>query len=436
MLKHKTVICMLAVISSCLHPPKGRGIELTLEDCLELGVERSVEMQNAAREKLIAETRIGQARAQALPSLDGFANYTRRDEVASIPEADISFGRLDNYSAGLDARQLLYSGGSVAAALDAARDFRDMTVHGYDQTRNAIRREVAVAFHEILYSAERVAVTRQSVEQLEGFVAEARSKFEQGVISEFDLLSAEVKLANERPKLVSDQNALEIKRAAFAKLLRLEDQNFELIGSLDCVLREYELGKLTETGLRERPDLRAAAAQVRLRAADVEIEQGRRLPEISARASYRGENPDQQSFSAADDWGWHWDAGLDISWSLLDGGLRRARLMEKSLRREQVEADSRDLELEVALEIRQAYLTLQNARKVVESSLKTVELAQKAFAIAETRYQQGLSTYLEFADSNLALSQARLNRAQSQTRYLQALADLRFACGSEELPAR
>lgn len=425
---------VVGLVLTCLTIHADESRRLTLDECVRLGIARSVDLQNAARDEQIAAARIRQARAQALPSLDASASYTRLDEVTSIPDTSISLGRLDNYSAGFDASQLLYAGGSVSAALDAAQDFRDVTTHAFSATRNALVRQVTVAFHGILFARTRLGVTRQSVAQLESFVSEARSKYENGLISDFDMLSAEVKLANERPKLVKDRNSLELDRAAFAKLLKLEDDKFELEGSLDCVLRSFDLDELIGLGLRERPDLRASRARIRLRESDVKIKKGNLYPELSARGSYRGDNPDQRSFSGADDWGWHWEAGLDLSWSLLDGGLRRAELMEKRLEQEKTESESRDLERQIVLEIKQSYLTLEDAREVVESSQKAVDLAQKAFDIAGTRYSQGLSTYLEFTDSNLALSQAKLNRALSMTRYLQALADLRYACGVEMLP--
>jgi len=406
---------------------------LTLEECVEIGLSRSTVLMNAERDELIAESKVRQVRAQVFPQLDAEAGYTRLDEVNEIEGADITFGRLDNYNAGLTASQLLYSGGSVSAALNAAKDYVDVTSFGREGQRNLVVRDVTASFYEILYARTRVDVSRQSVEQLEKFEDEAHSKYKNEVISEFDWLSAKVKLANERPKLVRDRNALAIQKASFAKLLQLNDDEFRLEGVLEYEPLDFELSRLIKLGLKERPDLRASESRTRLREADVAVAKGNYMPDLNARGSYQGTNPDQQSFAAENEWGWHWEVGLDLSWAILDGGLRRARTMEKRLAEDKAKADYADLRRQVKLEIRQAYLTLRHALEVVESSDEAVALAQKAYDIAEVRYSKGLSTYLEFTDSNLALSQAKLNKAQSITRYLQALADLRLACGVDRL---
>jgi len=86
--------------------------------------------------------------------------------------------------------------------------------------------------------------------------------------------------------------------------------------------------------------------------------------------------------------------------------------------------------LAVLLEVRQAYLALEHARELLAASGDSVALAERALAIARTRYETGLSTYIEFTDANLALSTARLVRAQALHDHAVALAQVAFACGT------
>ena len=99
------------------------------------------------------------------------------------------------------------------------------------------------------------------------------------------------------------------------------------------------------------------------------------------------------------------------------------------IQRDKAQAALEDLRNRVRLEVQQACLTLEYARSVLRGSAESVALAERALAIARTRMEQGMSTYLEFTDSNVAFSQARLTLLGALTRCRQAWIDLQYAAG-------
>jgi outer membrane protein TolC len=64
-----------------------------------------------------------------------------------------------------------------------------------------------------------------------------------------------------------------------------------------------------------------------------------------------------------------------------------------------------------ALDSRSAVERLEAAEASWRASSGTVEQAERAYGIAEIRYQEGVSTQLELADSRILLEQAGANRA-------------------------
>lgn len=404
----------------------------TLEDCIRIGLERSTPLANARRGERIADARIRQVRAQVWPQLDVNGTYTRLDEAPVLDEESGLEGRADNYEAGAAASQLLYSGGAVGAALRAARHYRVYATHDTARARNELVRDITRLFYDVLYAREAVHVAAGSVDQLEQFAEQTRLKYEHKTVSEFDWLSARVKLANERPRLVQARNRHALAKAALRDLIYLDDTDFELQGETGFVPVEPDLETLYEEGPRRRPELAQARKLVDLRSEDIRVTRGGYFPAVRAFANYKGTNPGADE-PAEDAWAWSWNAGLTASWSILDGGLRRATMLEKVLNREKARADLDDLRRKVRLEIQSAYLTLNDAREVVTGSRDNVDLARKALEIARVRYDQGLATYLELADSNLALSSAQLIYLEALRGYLQALADLEYACGGRSL---
>jgi cobalt-zinc-cadmium efflux system outer membrane protein len=154
-------------------------------------------------------------------------------------------------------------------------------------------------------------------------------------------------------------------------------------------------------------------------------------PTLKAFANYGGANNSQYDPSQAE-WDWRWTAGLTLQWGIMDGGRRSGTVLEARLALEQARADQDDLGRAIQLEVRQAFLDLTCAGESLAVARDTVALAERGLAIARTRYEQGISTYLEFMETNLALSTARLQLCQAL--HDQAVAQARLRCASG-LPA-
>jgi outer membrane protein TolC len=149
---------------------------------------------------------------------------------------------------------------------------------------------------------------------------------------------------------------------------------------------------------------------------------------VNANFQYAGANS-YEFASYEDKWEWHWNATLGLTWSLWDGGLTRATVGEKELVLEKAREMLFDAIRGVELEVTQAFLDLQYARKRVDADEDNVELASRALRISSERYEAGLGTYLEFTDANVALSRARLNYLSAVHQHMNAVARLQHASG-------
>ncbi|HPR69166.1 MAG TPA: TolC family protein [Kiritimatiellia bacterium] len=402
---------------------------LTLTDSIEMGLEQATAARNARRDEAIAGKRIGQVRAQLLPQLKATGRYTRLDEVEAFEfDGDrFEMGREDTYAAGVEASQLLYSGGSVGAALKAARLYLDVARASVQQVENDLVRDIRTAFHGILLADEQVRVQEASVAQLEDLLEQTEARYRRQTAPEFDVLTARVRLANEQPKLIQARKQAELARVAFRNLVRIESEDVDVDGELVFEPEERALEEWQALGRERRPELIELGGLLGMREADIRAEQGGGLPQVRAFAGYRGENP--QSGSSRDEWDWGWNAGVAVEWDLFDGLLRRNRVSEKRLELAKARELLEETERQIALEIQTHYLDMREAAETVAASAETVELAEKGLEIARARYENGLATYLDFTDANLALATARLTRLQALHDHMNALARLRQASG-------
>ncbi len=402
----------------------------SLEDCLRIGLERAAPIVNAHREEARAETQIGQVRARILPDLRARGEYRRADEVSRIEfgGASMPMGRLDNYSASLEASQLIYDGGSVQAALRAAKALRDRAAYATRRAEAERRRDIRLAFHAVLFAREAVAVEEARVAQFERFARDVEARFARDASSEFDLLAARVRLANARPALIDAQHELRIAKARLRDTARLDEQDFDIQDEWMTIPRPPPLETVMRLARQRRPEIEEQRKVLTLVEADRRVEQGGAWPALRARAGYAGQNP-PDFVSANDEWRWSWNAGLTLEWALFDGAARRNRIREKTLAIADAEETLEELKRVVALQAEEAWLRLLSALEAEETARANIALAERALEIARARFNAELATALEFIESNVSATVARLNWSGARRAAMDAQALLEWACG-------
>lgn len=402
----------------------------SLEDCLRIGLQRAGTLRNARRDREIADATIGQVGAQLYPHLGSSMSYRRMDERQVIEFGDqrMELGALDNYSAGVNLRQLLYSGGSVAAAVQAAEAFKDVADSQVDMVRADLIRDIHAAFYNILLLEAVVDVHEQSVELLQEMVAQTEKRFEQDTVSEFEVMNARVQLDNARPDLIRARNQLSVAKSAFRHLLQLEEEEYDIEGELLYEPFDYNARELLEIARRNRPEFKALRMQLLLKDSDIRAERGGYMPSVHLTASYSGENPPTM-LATESGWEWRWTAGVQLTWDFLDGGMRRHRIRQKELEKGKAEEELDLASRYIEQEVQEAYLRMKHASEAVKASRENVALAERSLQIAATRYSSGLTTRIEYTEINLALMRARLNWLQAIRDHRQALTDIAYAVG-------
>ena len=277
-----------------------------------------------------------------------------------------------------------------------------------------------------------VDVLKQSVQQLTDFEAEIRKKYEAGTASEFDWLSAKVSLANEKPRLISARNELNLAQELFRNLTYIKESTFELTDPLDTIPVLPTLSDATTQGLLHRPELQEKSASVTLRQEDIKQKKSSYYPSLILFASFNLYDPDPYSFLyGGTDTGWqeHWSAGAQASWTLFDGGRRNADLGESKLLLAIEEDELRDMARNVALDIRTQWLRGRDAAEAIQATAENITLAKRALEIARARFNAGMGTNLEVTQANLELSNARLARSQALYEYMVAITRIKHAAG-------
>lgn len=434
-----SLLLVLATLAGSSGPALGAGGEtpsveaLTLEQSLQLAEEHNPQLA-AAREKVrAAEGGIVEMRSGLYPHLDASAGAFHLESPPTLTLGPVStrIGREDMRFINLGATQTLYAGGRIQGGIEAAR----LTQVDAQERLRALSREVAAqvksAFYGVLFARELVRVRQDALNLLQEHLATTQAKFRQGTAAEFDTLRAEVEVANARPPLIEAENQVATAEEHFKKALGMD------LHSAVSVVGELRQRPVPFAGAEAaaeaaanacRAEMAAAKAAVRLADTQTRIARAGDKPTVSLSANYFGTSP-EYFMAPSEDLRWNWIAGVNVALPLFSGFETRGRVAKFQAESAGAQARLHDVEQQVRLETRQAFLRIKEAEELVRSQAQNVAQAEKALRIARRRYEQGLGTQLDVTDSQVALTQARVNELSALYRHELAVAELVRAVG-------
>ena len=407
---------------------------LDLPHAVAYAVENNFAIRQARERIKEQEGLIVEVKARALPHLTAVADYSRNDKELS----QATPANYQDWTIALQARQALYAGGGVKAALDAQKVLREAALLDLRSVINSAILEVRTRFYNVLLAREQIKVQEQNVKLLEEQLQNARNRFEAGSVSNFDVLRAEVELANAKPQLIRARNSY---RTSIDQLrqslgyINTSKENVrrvpEFIGTLDFVPASYDLQASLDVARLNRPELLRYAKLAQAQERNIDIAKAGYRPSVDLVGSY-GLFKDSASnhFNDSRD---GWTAGVESTWAIFDGRATAGRVAQARSQARQSSLLLNEQTLAVEVEVRSALSSLQEAGELAEAATKVVDQAQESVRLANARYGAGSATQLDVLQSQVALTQARDNQLQANYSYNVALASLRRALGEPDV---
>lgn len=406
---------------------------LGLLDALALAVEHSPVIRST-REK-IAEQQglVIVARAETLPEFNAEGTYDAIDGNR-VESFGGFFAPLDqSWRADLVVRYAVYEGGSPTARLRAAEASREAARHRLDADVNSVLLEVALRYFDGLLARDRIRVQTQALEVLEQQLNNARNRFDAGAGSQFNVLQAEVALANARPPLIRAESRLriavdQIRRAIGASYPTDQGPDgITLVTDWPTPPPRSNLADSLAQAMASRPELAALQQEIRAGESRVRAAQGSRLPKLDLVAGYGAESERFSDDVTRSINGW--TAGFRVSVPIFDLGRIRGRVEQESSRLRQTMIAAEKERLDIEGEVREAWLNFQEASEILETSQLVVKQAEEALRLARASFDAGTVTQLDVLQSQFQLTESRLEEAVALHTYHTALASLRRAIG-------
>jgi outer membrane protein TolC len=262
-------------------------------------------------------------------------------------------------------------------------------------------------------------------------------RYTAGTLSKFDLLRAQVAVANGRPPLIRAKNthriAIEELRQALGASARGPDavaQSPEVIGELTYVQTSIDLQNALTSARDRRPELQQFSKLERAAQENVSAARGTYWPSLGLGAGYQVKKSVLSNDLDATLDGW--SVRAQGSWAVFDGLATAGRVAQARSLAEQSKLTTAGLQLDVDVEVRRAFSTWQEAEELVTSSRAVVGEAEESVRLAQARFDAGTATQLDVLQSQVALTEARTNELQALYNHTIAVASLRRAMGLGE----
>jgi outer membrane protein TolC len=152
-------------------------------------------------------------------------------------------------------------------------------------------------------------------------------------------------------------------------------------------------------------------------------------PVIAAAGGYDYARPNPHIFPRAGRWDDSWDAGVNVSWPLWDGGRTQAETAQANNLAFAVRQRLAEFDSVLGLEVRQRILDIDSGKASIVAAADAVRAATEARRVVSERYRAGVGTYTEVLDAESALLQAQLDRTHALTRLHVAEAALARTVG-------
>lgn len=418
---------MLLLIAVMFWPGRSPAVEvLTLEESIDIALKNSLILHSAKEGVQSAVARRREAATGFLPKFNTTYSYTRLNEepfnrFANLPAGvfipngtEIIVGTQNNYYWTFEARQPLFTGGGLIANYQASQIAEDAARIEEGAKHQDVIRDVKITYFNILRAQRIKEAADQSVEMLTAHREVADNFFKVGMIPKNDLLHAEVELANGRQNLTKAQNGVELAKARFNTVLKRKIfAPVQIVDILNYQPLERQLDECLDIALKTRPELKISALKVEQAGKMVRMAQSEYFPTLSLVGNYTryGDHPSVSGSDYKD--AENWSVMGVASWNFWEWGRTKFRVDAGRARENQALDESKELNDLIILEIKHAYLNLQEAEKQIAVSEKVIEQANENFRIAQERFRENVATTTDVLDAQTLLTKAKADYANA-----------------------
>jgi outer membrane protein len=374
---------------------------------------------------------VREVRAGELPNLNANLTAVQADDGSRLSSGSLTASRLVNHSgAGVEFTQLITDFGHTSNLVGAAK----LQEKARLSDAIASREDVVLATDQVFYQAVEAEVTvelaAQTVATRQALLDQISSLTASKLRSDLDLSFAQVNVSQAKLLQLDAQNKLESAKAALSAVLGYDKlMNYELVDDSNSLpALPPDADALIAQAFQNRPDLESLRFSEQAANKFRKAQRDQLLPTISALGVVGGTPTGSTQYVTTN---WYGAVGANLSIPIFNGFRLTAQASEASLQAQVATEKTRALRVQVARDVRTAWLNANTALQRVTVTEELVREANTALELAQTRYRLGLSSIVELSQAELQQTQAAISHADARSQYAIAIAAINFEIGTQ-----
>ncbi len=436
----KTVVAALSVMTLAANAQETTPtMHITLDKAVEIALSENPTIKIAEKEIELKEVSKSEAWQNLLPTvtLDGAIVYNAK--VASIKME--AMGQTQEIKMGKDGSNTWNGGLQVAIPLYAPAVYQTMKLSNEDvqlaveKSRGSkidMINQVTKAYYQLMLAQDSYNVLNENFKLAETNFNIVNKMFEQGMVSEYDKISAEVQKNNAWPSVISGKNAVELAMLQLKVLMGIT-ADIKLV--IDDNLKNYENEMAnaadTEIDLANNSSLRQIDMQTDMIGRQRRLLKTSFIPTLALVGSYQVQSISNTNWNIAK-YNWSDAASVTLSLSIpIFKAKNFTGLKSNKIQLFQLAETRTNTERMLKMQAQSFIDNMTASSEQLASNKEAVRLAEKGLEISQKRYDIGNGTILELTNSQVQLTNTRLSYNNTIYDYLVAKSELNKVLGKE-----
>ena len=418
------LLAALTVLAALAQDPRK---VLTLADAQTIALRNYPALASATLNAQAAGEQVRQAKSSLLPTLSGNFTNVGAEQDTSIAAGNITTSSLSSRAGagGIAVSQLITDFGRTNKLIESTSLRAQAQQQRVALSRAQVLLNVTQAYFRTQRARSVLEVARATVATRRIVLRQVSALAESSLKSTLDVSFAEVNLSDAELSLLRAENQANGAQAELSAAMGSPTaEAFELTEEpLPAPLGDVQAA--IQDALKQRPDLASLALNKDSATRFAEAEKRLWMPSISFLGA-AGAIPFRESKLQ----GTYGAAGVNVNIPVFNGHLFSARRGEAEFRAEAAGKDVQELSLQITRDVKLAWLEADTASHRMDLAARLLAQAGKSLRLAQSRYDLGLSSIVEFTTAQLNKTSAEMEQARAKYDYQIAVAALGYQTGA------
>ena len=437
-MKNKIVyiaIAIVQVVTSSAVAQQQALRTLSLQDCLNIALERSTAVLKGNNNVAFAGAQVLAAYGQYLPNLSAGAgyNYERGNNFYSSAGPELVNANRSQFNYQLTSSLNLFTGYYNYSNWKSAKLNEQISNLSLERAKQQIELDVTQSYLQVMLDKRIVELDSANLATSLKREDQLTALTDVGRKSRTDLYQQQAQTSNDKLTFINATSKLHNDKILLLQKLRIDStDNYELADiPIDDNANTAQYGNkdaLVNQALQDRVDFKSAMLNTQYSDWNIKKYRSGYLPAVSLSLglynngayfntlNVNGENEQpgtQQAIPTQLYKNTYGIAGINAIWNIFDRFYTKSNVATAKIMADNSRIDLADTKTAIIADVKQAYNDYTNAVQQMETVGKGLIAAQKAYEAVNGRYQQGATDFITESNAQIVLLQAQQNKIQA-----------------------